>query len=154
MAAGRLPQRPVLSSARRWLIRALIAPVLAWNLSAAVPFMLAPATYAPAFELQGVPGAVMVRGMGILFLMWNVPHTAALLDPWRYRICVTVAVVQQLIGLLGEISMALTLPPGHAALLDTGLRFIAFDSAGLVLLAVAQSILLFSARHHEQHLLP
>lgn len=154
MAAERLPQRPVLSSPRRWLLRAFIAPVLVWNLSAAVPFILAPATYAPAFELAGVAGAVMVRGMGILFLMWNVPHTVALRDPERYRICVTVALMQQVIGLAGELFMALTLPPGHAALLATGLRFIAFDSAGLVLLGLTQSILLFSARHHEQQLLP
>jgi hypothetical protein len=43
-----------------------------------------------------------------------------------------VLLVQQAIGLAGETWMWLTLPAGHAALWTTGLRFIAFDGAGLV----------------------
>jgi len=42
-----------------------------------------------------------------------------------------VLLVQQAIGLAGETWMWLTLPAGHAALWTTGLRFIAFDGAGL-----------------------
>ncbi len=135
-----LPQRRALSTSRAWLVRALIAPVLVWNLSAALPFVLDPAAYAPAFELDGVPGAVMVRSLGLLFLMWNVPYGPALLAPERYGVCVTVILVQQVLGLAGEVWMALTLPPEHAALWSTGLRFIAFDAAGLVALALAQAL--------------
>ena len=41
------------------------------------------------------------------------------------------------IGLAGEAWMLATLPPGHDALRATGWRFVAFDAAGLVLLAAA-----------------
>jgi len=125
-------------------VRALIAPVFLWNLSAALPFVFDPAPYVPAFELSGVPGAVMVRSLGLLFLMWNVPYLPALLAPRRWRVCVTVILIQQALGLAGEVWMALTLPAGHATLLSTGLRFIAFDSAGLLLLSLAQALLILS----------
>ncbi len=126
-----------MSSARAWRARALIAPVLLWNLSAALPFVADPASYAPAFELQGVPGLILVRSLGLLFLMWNVPYVPALLDPLRHRVCVSVILAQQALGWAGEVAMAFTLPAGHTALFETGLRFILFDSAGLVLLALA-----------------
>ncbi len=137
-----LPQGPSLSSGRVWLVRALIAPVLLWNLSAALPFVGDPAPYVPAFELEGVPGMIMVRSLGLLFLMWNVPYLPALLDPRRWGMCVSVILAQQALGLAGELWMALTLPAGHGALLATGQRFIAFDSAGLLLLLLAQRLLI------------
>ncbi len=37
--------------------------------------------------------------------------------------------------------MWLTLPPGHPALSSTGLRFIVFDAAGLILMGIAYLIL-------------
>ena len=48
-----------------------------------------------------------------------------------------VILAQQAIGLAGETWMWATLPPGHAALRATGLRFIAFDGAGLVGMGLA-----------------
>lgn len=120
-----------------WAVRGLLLPVWLWNLSAAVPFVLTPERYTWSFEVSGAVGEVFVRSLGLLFLMWVVPYGPALLNPYRHRVCVGVAVIQQLIGLLGESWMALTLPPGHAILLATGRRFIAFDAAGLVLLVGA-----------------
>lgn len=69
--------------------------------------------------------------------MWVIPYLPAVLDPVRYRVCLAVILVQQGIGLVAESWMALTLPAGHASLRATGLRFIAFDAAGLVLLTAA-----------------
>jgi hypothetical protein len=111
--------------------------VLAWNLQAALAFILTPDAHAPGFEVSGVPGRAVVQGFGVLFLMWNVPYAAALVQPVRQIVPFACAVVAQFIGLAGETWMLATLPPGHDALRTTGLRFIAFDGAGLVLLATA-----------------
>jgi len=123
-----------------WLVRLALALVLAWNLQAALAFILAPQAHAPGFELDGVPGQVMVRGLGILFLMWNVPYAAALVHPVRLRTAFTCAVLAQSIGLAGETWLLLTLPAGHAALRATGWRFVAFDGAGLLLLTAAWAL--------------
>lgn len=120
-----------------WGIRLLVGLVLAANLSAAAPFVLHPTRYAPGFELTGVVGEVLVRSIGLLFVMWIVPYLPAIWHPARYRICLSVIVIQQLIGLAGELWMWWTLPVGHAALRATGLRFIIFDAVGLGLLSAA-----------------
>jgi len=52
-----------------------------------------------------------------------------------------VLLAQQAIGLAGETWMWITLPPGHATLWTTGLRFIAFDAAGLVAMGLAFRLL-------------
>jgi hypothetical protein len=122
---------------RIWLTRFLIALVTTWNLQAALAFILRPYFYAPNFELTGEPGAVVVRGTGILFLMWNVPYLVALWHPRRYSIALGLALVMQVIGLVGESLILVTLPQGHALLRTSITRFITFDASGLVLLAVA-----------------
>lgn len=111
--------------------------VLLWNLSAALPFIAKPGIYAWAFELSGTVGAVITRSIGVLLLMWVIPYIPAIHQPVHCRACLGIIIVQQIIGLGGEIWMALTLPAGHPALLGTGLRFIAFDAAGLLLLCSA-----------------
>jgi hypothetical protein len=79
----------------------------------------------------------MVRALGILFLMWNVTYLPVLVDPLRQRTLFVVVLVQQVIGLSGEIWILASLPPGHAALAASGLRFVVFDSTGLGLLLAA-----------------
>ena len=122
---------------RLWIARLLIGLVTAWNLQAAITFILWPDQYAPGFELTGVPGAAAIRGTGILFVMWNVPYLVALWHPHKYRLVLGLALVMQFIGLLGESSILFTLPNGHALLSVSILRFIAFDSSGLLLLGSA-----------------
>ncbi len=117
-----------------WATRGLVSLVFLSNLSAAVPYVLWPARYQQGFEVDGIAGTVLVRSIGLLFLMWVVPYVPAILQPVRFRACVGVIIVQQLIGLGGEVWMWLTLPAGHPALYATGTRFIIFDSVGLGLL--------------------
>jgi len=119
------------------LSRVLIGVVLALNVQCAVLFIATPAVFAPGFELRGIPGESMVRGMGILFLMWNVPYLIAFINPIVRRWSLIEATVMQGIGLAGESLMVLALPAGHAVLRMTGLRFILFDGAGLVFLTLA-----------------
>ena len=119
------------------IARIMIALVTFFNLQCAVIFLLFPSMYASGFELSGIPGQVLVRGLGILFIMWNVPYVVALVDPIRFRISLYEAVAMQAIGLLGESILLLTLPIGHAALQMTANRFIVFDGSGLLLLILA-----------------
>jgi len=120
-----------------WFARAAVLAVLIANMSAAIPYLLRPADYAAAYELTGVPGEVAVRGFGILFLMWAVPFIPAVWHPTRNRVAFVCVLAMQAIGLAGESLMLAGLPAGHAALRTTGLRFIAFDGTGLVLLLIA-----------------
>lgn len=124
-------------SHRLWPARLSIALVLGWNVQCALAFALTPAVYAPAFELQGVGGDVLVRSLGILFLMWNVPYVVALWHPLRQRTALMEAIVMQGIGLVGESLLLWRLPNGHLALRMTAQRFILFDAAGLLALLMA-----------------
>ena len=116
------------------LARILIGTVTFFNLQCAVAFLVSPASYAPAFEVSGVPGASLVSALGILFLMWNVPYLFALVHPVRQRTSLIQAVIMQTIGLVGESILYLNTPAVHALLRQTALRFILFDGVGLVLL--------------------
>ncbi len=140
MPAQNLPQHSRKSTHAVWIARAAILTVLLWNLSAALPFIARPEAYAGAFELSGAHGSVLTRSIGVLFFMWIVPYIPALYDPVRCRVCLAVMLIQQVIGLGAETWMALTLPAGHAGLLATGMRFIAFDAAGLLLLGSAWAL--------------
>jgi hypothetical protein len=122
---------------RMWSGRVLIGAVVLWNVQCAVVFLAAPGVYAPGFEVDGAAGEAMVRGLGVLFLMWNVPYVVALLHPVRHRTSLYEAVAMQAIGLVGESLILLSLGGSQSAASGTILRFIAFDGAGLVLLLVA-----------------
>lgn len=120
-----------------WLARALIGTVTFSNLLAAFQFMLRPEIYAPGFELQGESGAAVIQGMGLLFLMWNVPYIVALLNPVRYFISLIEAVTMQAIGVVGESLLLALLRGEHPLIRDSVARFIFFDGGGLLLLLVA-----------------
>ena len=122
---------------RLWISRLLIAIVAAWNLQAALIFVISPETFVHAYELSGVPGEASVRGVGILFLMWNVPYVFAVIHPIRFRLGLVFAMLMQLIGLLGESYIFSTLTMENAVLRASILRFILFDGTGLVLLFFA-----------------
>jgi len=120
-----------------WFARAALLAVLIANMTAAIPYVLRPADYAASYELTGVPGEVVVRGFGILYLMWAVPFIPAIWHPARNRVAFVIVLAMQAIGLAGESLMLAGLPAGHAVLRASGLRFIAFDGAGLVILLIA-----------------
>jgi len=115
----------------------LIGLVLLWNLQAALIFVINPFPYITSFQLEGNSGRIMVQGLGVLFLMWNVPYFFACWNPLRYRISLIEANLMQLIGLIGETLLRTSLPPNEVTLRATASRFILFDGAGLLLLLIA-----------------
>jgi hypothetical protein len=122
---------------RVWLSRLLIAAVLIWNVQCALAFLISPVPYAASFEVSGEQGEAILRGIGVLFLMWNVPYAVALWHPVRYRVSLYEALAMQSIGLLGESLILLTLPSVHFLARASIVRFIRFDAAGLLLLLAA-----------------
>lgn len=131
-----------------WVIRVFIGAVAALNLQCAILFLAHPEAYAAGFELSGLPGEKIVQGMGILFLMWNIPYLFALANPLEHRVSLLEAVCMQAVGLAGESWLYSTLPAGHAVLRASAVRFIVFDGAGLALLLAA---LLLATRFRVEH---
>jgi hypothetical protein len=119
------------------LARGLIGIVILFNLQAAVVFLLWPQIYAPSFELEGAVGDAILRGFGVLFLMWNVPYAVALWHPICYRTSLYEALAMQTIGLVGETLIYFALPAVHYLARSSILRFMAFDAVGLLLLILA-----------------
>lgn len=127
---------------RNNLARLLIFLVTFLNLQCAIQFLLEPWNYSPGFELSGSAGDAMIRGFGLLFIMWNVPYVIALINPVIYRVSLIEAVVMQLIGAVGETVILLTLPGNHSALTGSVTRFIIFDGAGFFVLLAALLLVL------------
>ncbi|EKD89163.1 MAG: hypothetical protein ACD_34C00171G0001 [uncultured bacterium] len=123
--------------------RVLIGLVVFFNLQCSYYFLFHPADYAPAFELTGEPGSAAIQGMGLLFMMWNVPYLFALLNPIKYIISLVEAVIMQAVGVFGETILLLVLNGEHPLIKASVLRFIYFDGAGLVLLAIALLLILY-----------
>lgn len=124
-------------TAAEWAARGAVGLVFLVNVACALAFLLQPELYAPAFEIGETPGRVVVQAFGLLFLMWNATYPLVLWRPRAHLALFGVVLVQQVLGLAGETWLWLSLPPGHAALAATGLRFILFDGFGLLLMATA-----------------
>lgn len=122
---------------RIWIARVLIALVFAINVQCALQFILWPGAYTAAYQVEGASAEVMVRTVGICFLMWNATYPPIIVHPCRYRVLFGVVLAQQTIGLIGESLLLVGLQPGLEVLASSIMRFVAFDGAGLVLLAIA-----------------
>ncbi len=133
--------RRISDRAKVWIARLLIGLVLFFNLQCAFLFLIFPETYMGSFELGGVIGESMVRALGLLFLMWNVPYVVAVSHPYKRIWSLYEAVLMQTIGFLGEsLLVYYALPTGYNLLRLSVYRFMWFDGGGLLLLLVAVSI--------------
>jgi hypothetical protein len=131
-----------------WIIRLLIALVFASNILCAFQFVANPSGYIQQFDLGGEAGIVVIRSLGILFIMWNVPYAIAIYQPYRYSITLIAALLMQLIGLIGETWIYFSIQN----LVNTRssiMRFMIFDFAGLVLLSVAFAFV-FNKRKNDR----
>ena len=139
-----------LNSTKIWIARLLIALVTVMNLQAAFQFMLRPHNYAWGFELSGTPGSAILKGMGLLFLMWNIPYIFAAFHPVKNFVSLIEALMMQLVGVAGETILLSQLPGGHPIIHASVMRFIVFDAAGLLLLLIAFCLCLKQARQRKK----
>ena len=121
----------------------MIFAVFFINVQCAILFIAWPGQFAPGFELSGPAGEGMIQGLGLLFLMWNVPYAVALSHPVRRRASLYEAIAMQALGFTGESLLLAGFPPGHPTLHAAVARFILFDGAGLVMLLAALACLAF-----------
>lgn len=135
--------------ARLLLPRVLIFLVLAMNLQCAIAYIFNPLPYVAPFELSGEPGRAAIIGIGILFVMWQVPYLFALIHPLGNWCSLLEAVIMQAIGLVGESLLFRTIPLSNVALRGSVLRFIVFDAGGLLLLIVAAAWTFRLLRHEK-----
>lgn len=89
-----------------------------------------------SFGLEGSAGKVAVAGMGVAFLMWNVTFPAFIINPRRFRCLGVVAIVQQVVGVVGETWILCALAHGEPAAAAI-VEFLHFDVAGLILMVVS-----------------
>ncbi len=125
---------------RLLVARFCIGLVLLVNINCAVQYLLKPDFFRIGFELTGSPGSAMVQGIGLLFIMWNVPYVFALCQPVKNRVSMIEALIMQLIGVVGESILLSQLTGSHPNLHTTVNRFILFDSAGFFMLLTAFGI--------------
>jgi len=120
-----------------WVARVLIGFVLTSNMQCTLAFIWVPARYSAALGVSGPTGTAVIRGFGLLFLMWNVPYSIALVHPVRHRISLIEAIIMQGIGLVGEAGIWLCGGLSGMPAADAIERFIWFDGIGLVFLLAA-----------------
>jgi hypothetical protein len=125
------------SKIRIWSARFLVLIVTFLNLQCAALFLAAPWNFSPGFELSGQVGDAMIRALGLLFVMWNVPYVVAIIHPVKHRVSLFEAVVMQFIGAAGETILLSTLAGSHFMLTGTVTRFIIFDGGGFFVLLAA-----------------
>jgi hypothetical protein len=129
-----------------WLIRSLIALVFASNILCAFQFVVNPSDYIQQFDQTGEAGVVVIRSLGILFFMWNVPYAIAIYHPFRYPVALFSALMMQLIGFLGEMWIYFSIQ----SLVNTKssiMKFMIFDLVGLLLLTLAVTLFVIKRKN-------
>lgn len=137
MKTGDVPVRGGKARASVWAVRITFVVVFFLNVQCAVQFIVWPGDFAGAYELSEVAGEAAVRGLGIAFLMWNCTYPAVIVKPDRFKALGVVVLVQQVVGLVGELLLSASLPAGHAMLQTSISRFALFDGVGLVIMLAA-----------------
>ena len=122
-----------------WLARGFILLVFTINLLCAFQFIIQPSRYTSSFDLTGESGAAVIRSIGILFLMWNVPYAFALINPVGNFTALLSVVIMQAIGVIGETWVYFTIPL-LLSFTQSISKFIIFDAVGLILLLLSLGI--------------
>ena len=131
----------------RSIASVLISLVCVLNIQAGLYFYFNPQKFTAAYELTGIPGEISVAGVGLLFIMWNIPYFFALYNPIKFKISLIQANIMQIIGVIGETALLFRFSHAeHPQLANSLLRFIIFDSVGLLLLFLALFVICFNKK--------
>lgn len=113
----------------------LYGAVLISNLICIVAFLVRPEDFINSYEVNGAKGAVAaIQGFGVTFAMWNVTYPFFIFRPRKDRILGLVIILQQIVGLVGELYIKSQLDASMTRLASSITRFVWFDAGGLVLL--------------------
>ena len=136
---------------RKIIARILYLAVFVSNMICIVAFLADPASYVGSYQVNGAAGAVAaIQGYGVAFAMWNVTYPFFIFNRKDNRALGLAIIVQQVVGLIGEIYIRSGLTPECAELNDSIIRFIWFDAGGLVLLIIGFAILFMFSRNKEK----
>lgn len=137
-------------SAKQLIARFLYLCVFVSNMICIVAFIADPASYTSSYQVNGAAGAVAaIQGIGVAFAMWNVTYPFFILNRNDNKALALAIIVQQAVGLVGEIYIRSGLGPECAGLNESIVRFIWFDAGGLVLLLTGYAILFFGKRNQN-----
>lgn len=131
----------------RWATRIAVGTVFLSNMICTFQFLLWPEGYAPAYELSGDIGTAVIRSFGVLFIMWNLTYPVVIWHPEKQRVLFAIVLMQQFVGLVGELCIWAGVQGTHVILSASILRFAVFDGIGLVLMAIAFCLLMKETRH-------
>lgn len=127
------------------IARILYLAVFVSNMICIVAFVTDPAGYVGSYQLRGALGAeAAIMGIGVAFAMWNVTYPFFIFGRRENRALGLAIIVQQVVGLAGELYIRAGLGEDCALLKSSIDRFVWFDAGGLVFL-VAGFILYVSA---------
>jgi hypothetical protein len=121
----------------KFIARLLIGLVLLFNIICAFQFLISPQLYSSNFGLLKESGTAVIRGYGILFLMWNIPYLFAFADPIRFQVSLVEAILMQSLGILGEGWIRVSLPQNAEQIIYMITRFLYFDIFGWIALICA-----------------
>ena len=131
---------------RKIIARLLYLAVFVSNMICIVAFVFNPASYVYSYQVNGAAGAIAaIEGLGVAFAMWNVTYPFFILNKNDNKALGLAIIVQQAVGLVGELYIQSELGEGLEVLRSSITRFVWFDAGGLVLL-IAGYIILFAAR--------
>lgn len=123
-------------------VRILYLAVFVSNMICIVAFIAAPSDYVNSYELKAATGGIAaIEGFGVAFAMWNTTYPFFIVNPRRNKTLGLVIIVQQVVGLAGELYIRAGLPATCTVLADSIMRFVWFDAGGLVLLIAGYLIL-------------
>lgn len=125
---------------RLWLSRFLILIVTGWNIQAAIFLFLSGHTLSNTLGFVGSSGRLLVSGIALLFIMWNIPYIVAAYNPYRYRISLFEAIAMQAIAFIGETILYLKMSDLPPELTQTLQTYMLFDGSGLVFLCAAAAL--------------
>ncbi|MBQ3302476.1 MAG: hypothetical protein IJH04_10115 [Eggerthellaceae bacterium] len=130
-----------------WFARIMVGIVFAWNVICALQFVLWPGDFAAGYGLEQTEASkAAISGIGVAFLMWNTTYPLVIVNPDKHMTLFGVILAQQAIGLAGESVILAQLSSAAAsattaAAMEGIWRFIAFDAAGLLMMAIAFFVL-------------
>ena len=130
-----------------WIARISVSLVFLFNIQSALIFLIRPELFMGAYELSGEVGQATIRGIGILFLMWNVTYPWVIKNPIKHIIIYHIVLLQSLIGIIGESWIFFTIRDSTPVLAESIQRFILFDGIGFIIMLIPFILILFRSNY-------